>query len=135
KLDVLTDQARKHFLHFSYHEVQIHDSGFKYLHAAEGQQLAGHGYRPVGSLLNLLDAVTVGTTGDGSIQQDVTVAPDDREQIIEIMSYATREPAYCFHLMSLAEALLKLLLFGERFLQVRTHSIKGSRHFGHFVSA
>ena len=46
------------------------------------------------------------------------MAADDREQIIEVVRDAAGEPADGFHLVSLAQALLELLLFALRFLEV-----------------
>jgi hypothetical protein len=132
---VLANEAGEHLPHFGYDSIQIEHTRLQDLHAAEGEQLPGHGDGAAGGFLNLLDAAALQGVSAGPVGEDVGVAANDGKQIIKIMGDATREPTHGLHLMGLAQALLKLPLLTLRFLESGTHARKRAGNFRHFVAA
>src|SRR5208282_4809878 len=87
------------------------------------------------SFLNLLDAVAMKIVGALAINQEIAIAADDRQEIIEVVRDAAREPADGFHFVGLAQPLLEKFLIVVSFLETGAHAIECGRHFRDFVAA
>ena len=133
--DVLTNQTGEHFAHLGDDGVQLKNARLQHLHAAERQQLTGHGNCAVRSFLNLLQASLPKIIHPFLIDEQIAVASDHREQIVEVVRHAARESAYGLHLVRLAESLFELLLLLLRAFQAGTHPKEGIRDLRDFVSA
>ena len=99
------------------------NAGLQHLHAAEGQQLAGHGDRAAGGFLDLVHALRMKSVRAFAVLEQIAIAADDREQIVEIVCDAAGEPAHGFHFVGLAQPFFELLLFSAAW-------IRGSRACG-----
>jgi len=106
----------------------------KNLHAAEGEELAGHGNGAVGRFLDLLDAAVEEVVHAGAVGEDVAIATDDSKEIVEVVGDATGQAAYSFHLVGLAQTLLELALLILRGLQCVTHAVERASDFSDFVA-
>ena len=91
--------------HVGHDRVQVEQRRLDDLLAAEGQQLAGE---PGGARARLLDLCDVGLALDRPVeigQQQLAVAQNHGQQIVEVVRDAAGQPADGFHLLRL----LKLL--------------------------
>ena len=92
--------------------------GRQHLLAAEGQQLSDQGSGTIAGVGNLLDRSAQRRVGTDALQQELAIPGHHHEQIIEIVRDAACETAHCFHLLRLAELLLKgttlSYVFGEK---------------------
>src|SRR5579864_1198164 len=81
-----------------------------------------------------LDGIRV--TGIGLLQlakNPVGVRLDDHQEIVKVMSYASRELTHGFHLLSLAQLILQPLVLGyvvEHALHQRNGSVRSLKQFG-----
>ena len=133
--DVFANQTREHLAHLDHDAVQVKDARLQDLHAAECQQLARHGNRAVGGFLNLLEASLLKIVGAFAIDQQIAVPANHRQQIIEIVRHAAREPAHGFHLVGLAQPLFELLLLVLSALHAGAHPEESVGDLGDFISA
>ena len=109
QLDVLADQAPQHHVHVGDDGVEVEHPGLQDLPAAEREQLPGERRGARGGLLDLLGVASqarVVLAGD----EELAVAGDGGQQVVEVVRDATGEPADRFHLLGLAELVLELLL-------------------------
>ena len=133
--NVFADQARKHLAHLGNDDVQLEEARLQHLHAAEGQQLARHGNSAVRGFFNLIQTAFLKIIGPLAIDEQIAVASNDGQQIVEIMRYAACESAYGLHLVSLAEPLLELLLLFLHTFHAGAHADESFGDFGDFISA
>ena len=134
-LDVLADQAREHLAHFGDDGVQVDHARLQHLHAAEGQQLARHGNGAAGGFLNLLHAFLVESVRAFAVLEQIAIAADDGQQIIEVVRDAARQPAHGFHFVGLAQSFFELPLLLLRAFQAGAHADKRVGDFRDFVAA
>ena len=113
QFDVLAYQTRQHLTHLGHHGVQVDHLGLQDLHAAESQQLPGQPRGPIRRLLDLFDFAIVPIVGSQAVQQQFSVAPDDHQQIVEVMRHSAREASHRLHLLRLAKLMLQQALFGH----------------------
>ena len=114
QLDVLPDQAAQHGLEVGDDAVQVQHLRLEHLPAAERQELAREGGRPDPGAPDLLDFPPHRVAVADSLLQELAVAGDRRQQVVEIVGDAARQPPHRFHLLRLAELLLAL---AERLLR------------------
>ena len=69
--------------------------------------------RAAARLPDLLDVLPAGVVGRQVVEHHLAVAEDRAQQIVEVVGDAAGQPAHRFHLLRLAELLLRL---PERFL-------------------
>ena len=106
--DVVADDAVQHRLHPGDDLVEVQHLRVQHLAAAEGQQLAGEARRlarGAGDLLQLLAAV--------AREQDLGVAGDHRQQVVEVVRDAAREPPDRLHLLRVREPALEPLALAD----------------------
>ena len=118
-LDVLSHQPLQHGPHVLHHAVDVQLARFKDLLAAEGQQLPGQSRGALPGLLDLLDAVANLICRPQVGEQHVAVAVDHRQQVVEVVCNAARQPAHGLHLVGLRELALQVIPFGLHTLCAR----------------
>jgi len=96
---------------------QVQDSGFEHLPASESQQLAGQGHGPVTSLDDLGDVVPLPLAGWDFPQQHLSVAVDDCQEIVQVISDAARELADRLHFFGREELGRCSLPFRDRLVE------------------
>jgi hypothetical protein len=80
--------------------------GLQHLAPAEGQQLAGEPGGPLAGLADLLHVAADGVAAPDLVEQEVAVAQDAGEQVVEVVGDAAGQLAHRLHLLGLAELLL-----------------------------
>ncbi len=111
--DVLADEPPQHAVHFSHDDVEVQDLGLEHLAAAVGEQLAGEPGRPLRRLADLFHIAAHRVPGRQVAQQQLRVAEDRREQVVEVVRDAAGELAHRLHFLRLAELLLEAALLGD----------------------
>src|SRR6202167_6613012 len=82
---------------------------------AEGQELAGERGSAIGSLLNGFGLGVEWIIGRKLIEENLGVAADDHEQIVEIVSDASGETTDRFHFLRLTELIFEDATLGDVF--------------------
>ena len=113
QLHVLADHTPEHPLHAGDDRVQVEDTRLEDLPAAECEQLLRQRRSAAAGLPDLLGAfaprVAFGQLGE----QQLAVARDGRQQVVEIVRDAAGQPAHGLHLLRLQELLLEPTAFGH----------------------
>ena len=97
--NVLANEAAEHLVHLRDDAVEIEHLGLEHLPPAVGEQLAGQRSRPLGRLADLLDIASLGIARRQFPQQELRVAQDRRQEVIEVVGDAARELSDRFHLL------------------------------------
>ena len=105
--DVLADQSADHLVDVGDAEVEIDRPRLEHLLAAERQQLPGDGDGPVGGPLHFLDRFLGAGVKASVARQEVGIASNDGEQVIEIVGDAARQPADRLEFLRLPVLLLQ----------------------------
>ena len=112
ELDRLADQPAQQHLQFRQHVVELQRLRAQRLPAREGEQLPHQPRRAIGVLLDLHD-VLEGRIGRPVIgEQQVGIADDRGQHIVEVVRDAAGELADRLHLLALGEILLQRALLG-----------------------
>ena len=98
--------------------VEIEQYGFGHVMAAEDEQLPGQPGRAVGSPLDLCDVLLEVTVRRKAVRQELGVAEDRLQQVVEVMGDPTGELPDRLHALSLPEALLGSGLTGEGLVEL-----------------
>ncbi len=93
--------------------VHVQHARLQNLLAAEGQQLPGERSGAVGCLFHLLDAEPQRRRIRHAVEQELRVAFDDHQQIVEVVRHASGELADGLHLLRLAQLIGEALAFGN----------------------
>ena len=113
EFDLLADEAAHQHLEVRQHVADLQDLRTQRLAAREGEQLADEARRAVGVLLDLHD-VLEGRIGRPVIgEQQVRIADDRGQHVVEVMRDAAGELADRLHLLRLREILLQRALLGR----------------------
>ena len=113
ELDRLADQPAQQHLQFRQHVVELQRLRAQRLAAREGEQLAHEARRAIGVLLDLHD-VLEGRIGRPVIgEQQIGIADDRGQHVVEVMRDAAGELADRLHLLALREILLQRALLGR----------------------
>ena len=112
ELDVLADQAAEHHVHVGDDDVQVEDARLEHLAAAEREQLARERGRARRGLLDLLGVAALAWIGLG-VDQELAVARDRGQEVVEVVRDPARQPADRLHLLRLAQLHLELTLVRE----------------------
>ena len=91
--DLFAQEAVQHFRDVANHFIQIEDLRPHHLAPAEGEQLPGQIRRPGGGVGNLLQCLKRVGRRVRLRQQQLGVALDDRQNVVEIMRHAGGELA------------------------------------------
>ena len=112
--DVLADQSPQHVVHLRDDGVEVEDPRLEHLLPAEGEELAGEGGGALRRLEDLAPpSAAARSSRDQAPQDDVAVADDDAEDVVEVVGDAAGQPADRLHLLRLAELLLQPLRLGD----------------------
>ena len=112
ELDALAEEAPQQHRQVRQDLAEVEDLGPQRLAAREREQLAHEARRPVGVLLDLHD-VLEGRIGRAVVgQQEVRVADDGLQHVVEVVRDPARELPDRLHLLRLGELLLELALLG-----------------------
>ena len=113
ELDRLADKPAQQHLELRQDVVELQRLRSKRLAARERQQLPHQTRRPVGVLLDLHDVLKrrIGRAMVG--EQEVGIADDGGQHVVEVMRDAARELADRLHLLALREVLLQRALLGR----------------------
>ena len=123
ELHVLAEHAGEEPLHVGDRMVQVDDVVGDGLVPAEEQQLPGERGAALG---RLGDSFHLGARGMALAElsvEELGVRRDDREQVVEVVRDAAREPAHRFHLLRHAKPVLELAPFA-----LRAHHVGGVAH-------
>ena len=112
-LNILSDQAAHHLLRAFDDTVQVKHLGFQGLPAGKSQEPPHQRARPVACLENLVHIGPKLAFRPQNILGQLRVPGDDGQEIIEIVSYASRQAPHRLHLLRLAKFLFQLLVFGD----------------------
>ena len=107
QVHILPDDAPQHLLDARDHGAQVHDPGRDHLLPAEGEQLAGERRGPVRRFAHLLDVLPLRIVPAQVLEQQVAVARDHREQVVEVVRDAASQSAHRLHLLRLHQLLLQ----------------------------
>jgi hypothetical protein len=124
----LADERAQQTLHVGDDGVDVDDFEFEKLFAAEGQKLAGERGGAIGGLLNGFGFGVQRMAWRELVEQNLGVAADDHEQIVEVVSDAAGEAADGFHFLGLAELIFEHAALGDVFGD-------GFENVGGFVAA
>ncbi len=113
ELDLLADQAAQQHLQFRQHVAELQRLRPQRLPAREGEQLPHQTRRAIGVLLDLHD-VLEGRVGRPVVgEQQVGIADDRGQHVVEVVRDAAGELADRLHLLALGEILLQGALLGR----------------------
>ena len=115
EFDILADERAQEALHVGDDGVDVDDLEFEKLFAAEGEELAGERGGAIGGLLNGFGLGVQRVAGGELVEENLGVAADDHEQIVEVVSDAAGEAADGFHFLGLAELVFEDAAFGDVF--------------------
>ena len=115
-------EPREQLLGTRQYFVDVEHLRLEHLLAAEREQLPRQRARSLGGLADLLDVFPLRLAGGAVLEQQLAVAQDHRQEIIEIVRHASRQPPHRLHLLCLDQLLLELALVRhiahERFVVV-----------------
>ena len=103
EFDVFADGAVEEALDFAERGGEVDYLGGDHLAAAEGEQLVGEFGGALAGGLNVGDLLAQGVGGGHEGQQEIAVAEDDGEGVIEVVGDAAGQAADGLHLLGLAE--------------------------------
>ena len=112
-LHVFAHQAPQHRPHLLHHAVEIQHARFEDLLAAEGQQLPGQSRGALSGLVDLHEAGPQRIARAQLAEQQLAVAVDHRQQVVEVVRHAARQPPDRFHLLRLLELGFQRLALGN----------------------
>ena len=113
ELDLLADQPAQHHLQFRQHVGELQHLRPQRLPARERQQLPHQARRPVGVLPDLHDVLERRVGRPVVDEQQVGIADDRGQHVVEVVRDAAGELADRLHLLPLREILLQRLLLGH----------------------
>ena len=106
-LDVLAEERPQHARGVRDEGVEVDDLRLQHLLAAEGEELAHEARGPLGGAHDVLHLAQARVVRVEAPAQQLAVAHDHREQVVEVVGDAAREPADRLHLLRLAQLLLE----------------------------
>ena len=112
-LHVFPDEASQHRPHVGQHDVQVEQRRLDDLLAAERQQLARECRGAHARLLNLGEIDPAPIVGIEIVQQQLAVAQDDGQQVVEVVGHAAGQLPDRFHLLRLLILRLQGTAFGD----------------------
>ena len=113
ELDIFANEAGNELDDILDDGVEIEDARLEDLHAAESEKLASQGGGAVGGAVDLFDFARGGVRRRQDIHQQLGVALDDHEEIVEVVGDAAREAAHGLHFLGLAELFFELMAFAD----------------------
>ncbi len=111
--DAFAQQPAQHLGQLADHRAEIEHARLHRLLAREGEQLAHKIGGADGVLVDVVDLAERGIAGLVPHQQELGIADDDGEQIVEVVRHAAGELTHGLHLLRLRELRLQRLLLGH----------------------
>ena len=105
-VDVVADEPAEHRLHPGDDLVEVEHHRVQHLAAAEREQLPGQRRRLLGRVRRSRSSCSR-AGGRRPVEQDLRVARDHGQQVVEVVRDAARQPADRLHLLGLRQALLQ----------------------------
>src|SRR5262249_54493106 len=96
-----------------YHIREVQRTRLHDLFTAEHQQLPGQVGRPIGRQGNLTEWFANCRIQKAVDIEHVRMTADHRQQVVEIVSYSSRQLADRFHLLQLPDVILQTLALGD----------------------
>ena len=93
QIDVLADQSSQHPLDVGDHRVEVDGLRLQQLPPSEGEQLPHELGGPISCARDLLGVATEPVAGFEALEQELAVARDRGQQVIEVVGDAAGEPA------------------------------------------
>ena len=109
ELDTLADETTQQTLQTRDSGIERQNSGVQRLLAAEREQLPNQRRGPFAGLQCFFDLSAKGVLSAEFRQENLAVAHDDSQEIIEVMRDPSSQPANRFHLLGLPKLFLALL--------------------------
>src|SRR4029077_16907591 len=106
QIDVLANHPAEHLFHVLDRSIKVDDSRLENLLTAKSQELARQGRCPFPGLLDLFSFLQQGTVRRQLILQELAVADDHTEQIIEVMRNPAGKLPDGFHSLRLTKLFL-----------------------------
>jgi hypothetical protein len=113
KIHVLAEDPWQHLPETGDHDVHVHDARLEHLLTAEREELPGEGRGALRGLPYLLDIVSLRIVPAEVFEQQVAIARNHSQQVVEVVRDPSGQPADCFHFLRLHELLLQAALFGD----------------------
>ena len=110
--DLLADKPAKQMGHVIQGFMQIQNFRFQSLLAGEGQKLAHQTGRAIGILADLREVTVIGVAFLMAQHQQVAMARDRRQEVVEIVGHAACQLANGLHLLALHKLCLQRLQLG-----------------------
>ena len=112
-LDVLADQPPEEVVDRGHGLVEPEHLRLEHLAAAEGEKLRSEFRGPVGRAPDLLGGVMVALLGPVALEDQLAVARDRGQEVVEVVRDAAGQPADRLQLLRLAEILLEAVALGH----------------------
>src|SRR5205807_4412503 len=100
--DVLSDQTMEHLVDLYDLVVEAEHDRLEHLLAAERQELSGERGSPMGGFADLLEVLSGGAVLGELLGDELGIAEDGREDVVEVVGHAARQPPYGLHFLALA---------------------------------
>jgi hypothetical protein len=127
QLDLLPHQSVQQMHQVGHGVAQIDDFELQFLLPRERQKLAHKRGGTVGILRNLDEIPEIGVALIVAQQQQVAMARDRGQQVVEVMRHASGKLTHGLHFLALDELLFKALEFGR---VVQNRQERGARRVG-----
>ena len=111
--NILADQAAQHLLHVRQDGVEVEHRRAQHLLAAKREQLPREIGGPFASLVDLRQRLADRIIGRMAGEEHFAITDDDGEQVVEIMSDASRKLADGFHFLGLTVLFFQRFAFGD----------------------
>ena len=108
--DVFGDHPAEHGPHVGYDGVQVDPLGGDRLPSAERQELPSQDGRPLAGGPDVVQKGPEHVRRRVMLQDQIDVAENDREQVVEVVGDAARQPADCFHPLGPTDLLVRLAI-------------------------
>ncbi len=110
--DVLAQQTPQHLFEPRDDGVDVHHLRLHGLAAGEGEELFGEGGRPLAGLLDARQVAGQERVLGMALEQQVAVAEDRQQAVVEVVGHAGRQAADGLHLRRVQELALEHLVLG-----------------------
>ena len=110
---IFPDETLQHLLHAVDDVVQVHDLGLEHLLTTERQELAGQAGGTLGRLAHLFYVLPLRIIRGQVLQQQVTVARDHGEQVVEVVRDPACQSPDRLHFLRLRELPLEAALLRD----------------------
>ena len=138
QVDVFADEPAQHRLQVGDHRIEVGHPGLQQLLAAEGQELAGQGGGPLRRFPDSFQVAEDGIFLPERHHDDLIVAHDGSQYIVEVMGHSARQPSYHLHSLGLQQLLFQHDAFVDVYKETQNRLpplvLDGSNGFQHPAS-